>query len=92
MVKPEQPETTWIDWPRPGSAHYPPPPPAEPEGEFKLLPRTTPRHGGSILMAAMLGLADALGFDREQPEVVQVAEVSNGPEIDLHFGDLPPLN
>lgn len=54
--------------------------------------RTKPRHGGSILMAAMLGLADGLGFDREQPEIVHPADATNGQGLDLHFGDLPPLD
>jgi hypothetical protein len=45
-------------------------------------------------MAAMLGLADALGFEshRQQTEMMQPADPSNGPELDLSFGDLPPLN
>ncbi|MEM7272365.1 MAG: hypothetical protein AAF547_04730 [Actinomycetota bacterium] len=66
----------------------------EPEGEFRLLPRTTPRHGGSILMAAMVGLANALGMDQERQEVEQVAEIGDrgGPDFDLSFGELPPLN
>lgn len=43
-------------------------------------------------MAAMLGLADGLGFDREQPEIVQLADATSGPELDLDFGKLPPLD
>lgn len=66
----------------------------EPEGEFALLPRKGPRHNGSILMAAMIGLADALGWDRERPDVEHAIEAGDpgGPDFDLSFGDLPPLN
>lgn len=60
--------------------------------EFVRPPRTTPRHGGSILMAAMIGLAEALGFDPEPTEITQPANPGSGPEFDLSFGDLPPLD
>ena len=53
--------------------------------------RTGPRHGGSILMAAMIGIAEALGFDPEPTEVAQPADPGSGPELDIDFGDLPPL-
>jgi hypothetical protein len=49
------------------------------------------RNGGSILMAAMLGLADAMGFDREPVEIVEVIE-NDQPDFDLQFGDLRPLD
>ncbi|MEM9651611.1 MAG: hypothetical protein AAGA65_05915 [Actinomycetota bacterium] len=67
---------------------------ADIEGEFLLLPRTTPRHGGSILMAAMIGLADAMGFEshRHQTEIMASVDRASGQELDLRFGDLPPLN
>ncbi len=57
-----------------------------------LPPRTRPRHGGSILMAAMVGIAEALGLDPEPTEIAQPASPGSGPEFDLHFGDLPPLD
>lgn len=57
-----------------------------------LLPRTKPRHGGSILMAAMIGIAEALGFDPEPTEVAQPANSGEGPQFDLTFGELPSLN
>lgn len=63
--------------------------------EFPRPPRTKPRHGGSILMAAMLGLADALGFDRDErdpTEMVQPAQPRDRPDLDLDFGDLAPLD
>jgi hypothetical protein len=60
--------------------------------EFKRPPRRAPRHGGSILMAAMIGLAEALGWDPEPTEITQPAAPSNGPDLDLNFGDLPPLD
>ncbi len=96
---PDQDPTTaqakerWVDWPGP-NAEVSATDQKEIAGEFQLLPRTTPRHGGSILMAAMLGLAYALGFDREtaMTEMVQPADPANGQELDLSFGDLPPLN
>lgn len=56
-------------------------------------PVSRPRHQGSIVMAAMLGLADAMGHDREPVEIVEV--VSNDrPEGDLElaFGDLRSLD
>lgn len=67
-------------------------PAAELEQEFIYAPRTKPRHGGSILMAAMLGLAEALGWDPEPTEVTQPASPANGPKLDLKFGGLPPLD
>ncbi len=62
------------------------------EQPFNPGPRTKPRHGGSILMAAMLGLAEALGWDPEPSEVTQPAAPSDEPGLDLNFGDLPPLD
>ncbi len=60
-----------------------------------LLPTATgiPRHKGSVLMAAMLGLGQALGMDDVPPEVPEaVAETPAGPPmLDLDFGDLDPL-
>ncbi len=54
--------------------------------------RHRPRHGGSILMAAMLGLAEALGMDPEPTLVVQPANPSGDDGFDLDYGGLPPLN
>lgn len=51
------------------------------------------RPNGSILMAAMLGLANALGMEpkNEPTEMVQPAEpLDDG--LDLDFGGLPSLN
>lgn len=65
----------------------------EPEigtAEFLLAPRRTSTRG-SILIAAMVGLAQALGWEniREQTVEVATAEIDGG--INLHFGNLPPL-
>lgn len=60
--------------------------------EFVLGPRTKARHGGSVLMAAMIGLAEALGMDPEPTEIAQPASSANGPNLDLNFGGLPPLD
>jgi len=47
----------------------------------------------SILMAAMFGLADALGWERTTGEIVEVADApSGGDGLDLRFGLLPPLD
>ena len=57
-----------------------------------VAPRTRPRHGGSILMAAMVGIAEALGLDPEPTEIARPVSPGSGPEFDLRFGDLPPLD
>jgi hypothetical protein len=52
-----------------------------------------PRHKGSLVMAAMLGLAQALGME-EKPrnvEAVQPAEPLDDP-LKLDFGQLRPLD
>jgi hypothetical protein len=57
----------------------------------ELLPKR--RHKGSIVMAAMIGIADALGWDQmeEVPEIY--ADSAGGtPDLDLSFGDLDPLD
>ncbi len=63
--------------------------PAPSESLFKE--RRT-RNGGSFLMAAMLGLAQALGFENTKERTVQLAEASRNDDLDLRFGDLPPLD
>jgi hypothetical protein len=57
----------------------------------ELLPKQ--RHRGSIVMAAMIGIADALGWDQceEIPEIYADAE-GEPPTFDLTFGDLDPLS
>ena len=57
------------------------------------LPLPPPRPNGSILMAAMLGLANALGMERttEPTEMAQPAEPL-GDGLDLDFGSPPPLD
>ena len=63
-----------------------------PEGVGKSA-RPRPRHGGSVLMAAMLGLAEALGMAPEPTEVVEQAEANDDDNsLDLRFGHLPPLD
>ncbi|MGI9595143.1 MAG: hypothetical protein ACR2QK_03225 [Acidimicrobiales bacterium] len=64
----------------------------EAEVEFRMPPRRRARHGGSILMAAMIGIAEALGLDPEPTEITQPSNPANGPEFDLRFGDLSDLN
>jgi len=57
------------------------------------LPIPPPRPNGSILMAAMLGLANALGLEpRTEPsEMIQPADPADD-GLDLDFGSLPPLD
>lgn len=60
--------------------------------EFEVEDKPRPRHGGSMLMAAMLGLADALGHETPDPGVEIVRPVDNDQDgLDLDFGDLDPL-
>ncbi len=56
------------------------------------LPIPRPRPNGSILMAAMLGLANALGMEpkTERSEIVQPADPLDD-DLDLDFGSLRPL-
>lgn len=54
-------------------------------------PRPGGRANGSITMAAMIGISEALGFDKRQEQVAE-ASASSGEGIDLDFGDLPPLD
>lgn len=68
------------------------------------LPRSAPvepaarpnqRTSSSVLMAAMLGLADAMGFERPRTELVTMAEAHSGEDGDaliLGFGPLDPLD
>lgn len=58
---------------------------------WELPPPPGGRAKGSVTMAAMLGLAEALGFDK-QVEVVEASTASSGQALDLDFGDLPPLD
>lgn len=64
------------------------------EGERTPVTRTRPPgHGGSVLMAAMLGLAHAMGREPEPIDVVEVADSDLGiDELRLSFGDLRPLD
>ena len=56
----------------------------------EVLPK--PRHGGSILMAAMIGIADALGWDQQEEIPAIVADApGEPPDLDLTFGPLDPL-
>ncbi len=59
----------------------PVPPPERPGG----------RANGSIVMAAMVGISEALGFDKQQEQVAE-ASAASGEPLDLDFGDLPPLS
>lgn len=46
-----------------------------------------------MLMAAMLGLVDALGWERPKDEIVEVADApATGDDLDLDFRHLPPLD
>lgn len=71
----------------------------EPAQEFDGRPgvvRSAARHGSasSILMAAMLGLRDALGMEKPEEEIVHLAPDLNTGDLglDLDFGDLDPLD
>ena len=57
---------------------------------YLVTPRPT-KNRGSILMAAMLGLAQALGFENVREQTVQLADAAGNADLDLVFGDLPPL-
>lgn len=48
----------------------------------------------SILMAAFVGLSKALGWDDKAPgeEIVVLAPDLDTGDLDLDFGDLPPLD
>ena len=64
---------------------------AVPSGEAE----PPPKRGvaSSILMAAMLGLVDALGWERPKDEIVVVADTpSSGDGLRLDYGHLPPLD
>ena len=68
-----------------------------PEGELdesaQPLPQYRPRHGGSVLMAAMIGLAEVFDMAPKEPtEQMQPGDLSAGDDLDLDFGDLPPLD
>lgn len=57
--------------------------------------RPNPRTSSSVLMAAMLGLADAMGFERPRTELVTMAEAASGEGDDaliIGFGPLEPLD
>lgn len=51
-----------------------------------------PRHHGSVIMAAMIGIADALGLDQHEeiPEIHADAP-GEAPRLDLEWGGLDPL-
>ncbi len=56
--------------------------------------RPPPRTSSSVLMAAMLGLADAMGFERPRTEMVTMAaaEPTEGDALIIGFGPLDPLD
>ncbi len=56
-----------------------------------LPPRPGGRANGSIVMAAMVGISEALGLDKQQEQVAE-ASASSGQPLELDFGDLPPLD
>lgn len=58
--------------------------------ELLLLRRTSNR--GSVLMAAMLGLAQALGWENNREQTVEIAEADIDIGLRLTFGELPPLD
>lgn len=68
------------------------------EAQVLEFPRPSPRANrnpkGSILMAAMIGLADALGLDEaKQDEIAVVADTPEGEGgLTLMFGPLDPLD
>ena len=58
--------------------------------------RPAPRTSSSVLMAAMLGLADAMGFERPRTELVTMEQASSGEgdgdAVIIGFGPLDPLD
>lgn len=59
--------------------------------ESLLAPRRTSARG-SILMAAMVGLAQALGWENIREQTVEVAKADIDAGLNLEFGKLPPLD
>jgi len=56
-------------------------------------PRPPQRTSSSLLMAAMLGLADGMGFERPRTELVAVADAEPGEgALIIGFGPLDPLD
>lgn len=69
--------------------HYDAPPTPEPPAA-RVRRRGT---ASSMLMAAMIGVAEALGYDRPSEETVQVSEAPTGDDVlPLTFGPLDPLD
>ncbi len=59
------------------------------------VPATTRRPRGTaaqLVMAVMLGLVDAFGFERAPTETVQLAPDLTTGDLPLGFGPLPPLD
>lgn len=69
----------------------PPPAPGQPPAA-----RPGQRTSSSVLMAAMLGLADAMGFERPRTELVTMAQAESGEgdgdAVIIGFGPLDPLD
>jgi len=47
---------------------------------------------GSLVMAAMLGLAEVLGWENNREQTVEIASAGTDAGLGLSFGPLPPLN
>ena len=70
----------WVSSPRPSGQATPP-------------RRRSHGTASSMLMAAMLGLADGFGFDRPRDDVVEVADAPiGGDDLQLDYGNLEPLD
>lgn len=58
--------------------------------------RPAQRTSSSVLMAAMLGLADAMGFERPRTELVTMEQATSGEgdgdALIIGFGPLDPLD
>lgn len=62
-------------------------------GPVRPAARPNQRASTSMLMAAMLGLADGMGFDRPRTELVAVADAEPGEgALIIGFGPLDPLD
>lgn len=67
--------------------------PAAVFGPVRPAARPNQRTTSSMLMAAMLGLADGMGFERPRTELVAVADAEPGEgALIIGFGPLDPLD
>ncbi len=66
----------------------------EPEGDDPPPPKPRAGPGASVIAAAMLGLGEVLEPEKTKVDIEEQSEADDQDDllIDLHFGDLPPIN